>query len=107
MRKWGIVISLFYAVIVLGLLAPAGLRLAMTGSTVPFLKTLGDMYTSWLVWVPILAVIGGQVILLFLSVDTSQKRLKPRTHLAVSVAAGSMLFALLAFAAFSQREAPA
>ena len=101
MRKWGIVISLFYAVIVLGLLAPAGLRLAMTGSTAPFLKTLGDMYTSWLVWVPILAVIGGQVILLFLSVDTSQKRLKPRTHLAVSVAAGSMLVALLAFAAFS------
>jgi hypothetical protein len=92
MRKWGIVISVFYAVIVVGLLAPAGLRLAMAGSDAPFFKTLGEMYTEWLVW---------EAILLFLSVDTSQKRLKPRTHLAVSVVAGSMLFALLSFAAIS------
>ena len=101
MRKWGIVISVFYAVIVVGLLAPAGLRLAMAGSDAPFFKTLGDMYTGWVVWAAIVALIGGQAILLFLSVDTSQKRLKPRTHLAVSVVAGSMLFALLAFAAIS------
>jgi len=101
MRKWGIVISVFYAVIVVGLLAPAGLRLAMAGSDAPFFKTLGEMYTEWLVWAAIFALIGGQAILLFLSVDTSQKRLKPRTHLAVSVVAGSMLFALLAFAAIS------
>jgi len=101
MRKWGIAISVFYAVIVVGLLAPAGLRLAMGGSSASFFKTLGDMYAEWLVWAAIVIVIGGQAILLFLSVDTSQKRLKPRTHLAVSVIAGSMLFALLAFAAFS------
>jgi len=101
MRKWGIVISVFYAVIVVGLLAPAGLRLAMAGSDAPFFKTLGEMYTEWLVWAAIVALIGGQAILLFLSVDTSQKRLKPRTHLAVSVVAGSMLFALLSFAAIS------
>jgi len=101
MRKWGIVISVFYAVIVVGLLALAGLRLAMAGSDAPFFKTLGEMYTEWLVWAAIVALIGGQAILLFLSVDTSQKRLKPRTHLAVSVVAGSMLFALLSFAAIS------
>jgi hypothetical protein len=101
MRKWGIVISVLYAGIVVGLLAPAGLRIAMAGSNAPFLKTLADMYTEWLVWAAIVIVIGGQAILLFLSVDTSQKRLKPRTHLAASVIAGSLLFALLAFAAFS------
>ena len=101
MRKWGIVISVFYAVIVVGLLAPAGLRLAMAGSGAPFLKTLGDMYSGWLVWAAIVALIGGQAILLFLSVDTTQKRMKPRTHLAVSVVAGSMLFALLTFALVS------
>ena len=101
MRKWGIVISVFYAVIVVGLLAPAGLRLAMAGTDAPFFKTLEDMYSEWVVWAAMLAVIGGQAILLFLSVDASQKRLKPRTHLAVSVVAGSMLFALLAFAATS------
>jgi len=101
MRKWGIVISVFYAVIVVGLLELAGLRLAMAGSNAPFFTTLAEMNTEWLVWAAIVAVIGGQAILLFLSVDASQKRLKPRTHLAVSVVAGSMLFALLAFAAFS------
>jgi glucan phosphoethanolaminetransferase (alkaline phosphatase superfamily) len=107
MRKWGIVISVLYAVIVVGLLAPAGLRLAMSGSNAPFFRTLGDMYTSWLTWVPIVAVVAGQAVLLFLSVDTSQKRLKPRTHLAVSVIAGSMLFALLSYAAFSAAGAAA
>ncbi len=107
MRKWGIVISVFYAVIVVGLLAPAGLRLAMAGSDAPFFKTLGDMYTEWLVSAAIVVVISGQAILLFLSVDTSQKRLKPRTHLAVSVVAGSMLFALLTFAAISAAGAGA
>jgi len=101
MRKWGIVISVFYAVIVAGLLVPAGLRLAMGGSSASFFKTLGDIYTAWLVWAAIAIAIGGQALLLFVSVNTSQKRLKPRTRLAVSVAAGSALFALLAFAAFS------
>jgi len=101
MRKWGIVISVLYGAIVVGLLAPAGLRIAMVGSNAPFLKTLGDMYSEGLVWAAIVILIGGQAILLFLSVDTTQKRLKPRTHLAVSVIAGSMLFALLAFAVSS------
>ena len=36
-------------------------------------------------WVPIIAlVMAGQAILLFLSVDTSFKKLKPRAHVAVS-----------------------
>lgn len=65
------------------------------------MATLVGAYNEWLVWIPIVAVIAGQALLLFLSVDTSQKRLKPRTHLAVSVVVGSMLFALLAYAAFS------
>lgn len=101
MRKWGVVISVFYSVLVVGLLAPAGLRVAMAGSDAPFFATLGDMYRQWLVWAAIVALVGGEAMLLFLSVDTSQRRLKPRTHLAVSVVAGSMLFALLAFAAIS------
>jgi hypothetical protein len=101
MRKWGIVISAIYAVIVVGLVTPAGLRLAMTGSNAPFLKTLGDMYAEWLVWAAIVVVVGGEAALLFLSVDASHKRLKPRTHVSASVIVGSMLFALLAFAVLS------
>ena len=103
MRKWGIVISVFYAAIVLTLLVPAGIFLAGdTNSLHQFLSVdLRGTYGEWLTWVPIVAVLAGQALLLFLAVDATQKRLKPRTHLAVSVIIGSMLFALLAFALFS------
>ena len=103
MRKWGIVICLFYAAIVFGLLIPAGMVLAGDTHTLNLLfsKDMLDMFSEWLSWVPIAAVIAGQAILLFLSVDTSFKKLKPRAHIAVSVAVGSMLFALLLFAGLS------
>jgi hypothetical protein len=110
MRKWGIVISALYAVIVIGLLGPAGLILA--GNTdllkTVFWQDLLSMYEaqmSWLAWVPIAAVVAGQAALLFLSVDTSFRKLKPRTHVAVSVTVTSMLFALLAFAVITSLDA--
>jgi hypothetical protein len=101
MRKWGIVISVFYAAIVLGILVPAAIPLA--GGDLPFSRQffadVGTVYAEWLTWLPIVAVVGGQIVLLFLSVDTSHKKLKSRTHIAVSCIAGAMLFALLLFAA--------
>ena len=51
-----------------------------------------------LAWIPIAAVLAGQATLLFLSVDTSFKKLKPRAHIAVSVTVASMLIAMLAVA---------
>jgi hypothetical protein len=60
-----------------------------------------DFFGEWLAWVPVIALIAGQAILLFLSVDTSFKKLKPRAHVAVSVTITSMLFALLALAGIS------
>jgi hypothetical protein len=103
MRKWGIVISVFYAAIVLGLLVPGGMILA--GDKNPlhqiFSTDLLDVFSERLVWVPIAAVLAGEAILLFLRVDTSQKRLKPRSHIAISCFTSSMLFALLVFAGLS------
>jgi Ni/Fe-hydrogenase subunit HybB-like protein len=96
MRKWGIVISVFYAMIVLGLLVPAAIIIA--GDTNPLRAALADFFSAWLSWILIAAVVAGQVLLLFLSVDSSQKRLKPRTHIAISVAVSSMLFGLLSLA---------
>lgn len=102
MRKWGIVISVFYAVIVLGILFPAAVRLA--GWDIAFSKSfhenLQDLYSMWPIWVPIAAVIAGQALLLFLSVDTSYKKLKPRAHVTVSVAISSLLAAMLAVAIY-------
>jgi len=102
MRKWGIVISVFYAVIVLGLLIPAAF--SMGGTAAPFSQEfhedLHDFYSMWQAWIPIVAVLAGQATLLFLSVDASFKKLKPRAHIAVSVAVSSMLVAMLAVAVF-------
>jgi hypothetical protein len=100
MRKWGIVISVFYAVIVLGLLVPGAIILC--GATDPLQKIFSaDLIAAlngWTLWIPIAAVVAGQAVLLFLSADTAQKRLKPRTHIAVSVIVSSLLFGLLSFA---------
>jgi hypothetical protein len=101
MRKWGIVISVFYAVIVGFLLVPAFFLIA-GGFTDPiwkiFLTGLVSLLQEWLAWILIAAVLVGQALLLFLSVDTTQKKLKPRTHIAISVAVSSMLFGLLTLA---------
>ncbi len=103
MRKWGIVISVFYAVIVVGLVVPAGMILAGDKNPLSQIVSsdLRDTFAEWVTWVPIVVVLAGQAILLFLSVDTSQKRLEPRTHLAISVISSSALVALLVFAGFS------
>lgn len=100
MRKWGVVISVFYAAIVLGILVPTAIVLC--GFTDPlrtvFSTDLIALLKEWLTWVPIAAVLSGQALLLFVSVDTTQKKLKPRAHIAISVTVASMLFGLLTFA---------
>lgn len=107
MRKWGIIISLFYALIVVGLLFPVIALLAMDYG--PFskeiLKSLGWVYGFLGSWILFAVVLSGQAILLFLSVDTSFKRRKPRAHIAVSCIAASMLFALLTFAVIYSLDA--
>ncbi|MGD0787652.1 MAG: hypothetical protein ABR898_06670 [Terracidiphilus sp.] len=109
MRKWGIVITLVYALIVLGLLVPIFVVLAADTSphSPDFYRTMREMCGWWEFWVPVAVVLAGQAALLFLSVDTSFKRLKPRTHIAVSCIAASMLFALLTFAGISSIGAAA
>jgi hypothetical protein len=101
MRKWGIIITLFYALIVLGLLLPVYVFLAMNDSphSQDFYNNVISGYEYWGTWLFFAVVLFGQAILLFLSVDTSFKRRKPRAHVAISYVASSMLFALLTFAA--------
>jgi hypothetical protein len=98
MRKWGVLISVIYALIVLGLLLPIAVLLAGPPNLHEFSQGVLAAYREWLVWVPVVIVVGGQALLLFLSVDTSQKRLKPRSHILVSCAVGAILTALLTFA---------
>ena len=91
MRKWGVVITLFYSLVVLLLIVPGAVRIAQ--------GELLIIYKQYITWFPIVIVIGGQALLLFLSVDTSFQRLKPRAHILVSCVAAGTLWALLSGAA--------
>jgi hypothetical protein len=101
MRKWGILITVSYALIVLGLLVPGAVFLYgdKSSSWRDFFGGVRGVYLEWLSWIPIGIVLAGQALLLFLSVDTSRKRLKPRAHILVSSSLTAMLLALLTFAA--------
>jgi hypothetical protein len=93
MRKWGVVITIAYVLIILFLLVP-GAAFLIKGH-VGFLAP----YTEWITWIPIGIVVVGQALLLFLSVDTSWRRLKPRSHILVSCLVTATLLALLTGAA--------
>ena len=96
MRKWGIWITTFYFLIVTGLILP-GVQLLMKDRPESLTEWLG-IYHDWLVWLWIGILVGGEALLLFLSVDPSHKRLRPRQHVLASAALVTLMVALLAFA---------
>jgi hypothetical protein len=100
MRRWGIVISVFYALILLGLIVPVAILFSGRGfeNRAKFFGSVRETYQDWFFWVLVGAILLSQAILLFLSVDISQKRLKPRTHILVSVTVAAILTALLSSA---------
>jgi hypothetical protein len=101
MRRWGIVISLVYAVIVVALLVPFALFIAgdETPWTASFYRELAEGYRDWVVLIPVAAVIAGQAVLLFLSVDISHQRLKPKAHIATTCVTAALLFGMLCIGA--------
>ena len=101
MRRWGVIISGFYAAVIFGFLMPAFPVIF----ELPLKKGEGfgwwNVYTDdflvfVLTWGSLL--VGGQALLLFLSVDTSWRRLKPRRHIAITAAITGLLITLLAVA---------
>lgn len=97
MKKWGLVITLFYGVLVLALLVPASMFLI--SSSPPSVAAFKEVYASWIPWTFAIAVMLGGILLLWLSVDTTQKRLKPRTHILVSALTAGLFLAILTAAA--------
>ncbi|HYL63210.1 MAG TPA: hypothetical protein VE077_11375 [Candidatus Methylomirabilis sp.] len=97
MRKWGLVVTAFYALIVVLVLVPGAYLVsgADSSSVGEFIKGVRATYAEWVLWILLGAVLGSQALLLFLSVDTTEKRLKPRSHVLVSCAAAGILTALL------------
>jgi hypothetical protein len=101
MRKWGIVITVFYVLVLVFLLLPATILLTSGDSFSTSNVAVGAAHDleSWLTWTLFAVVAGGEALLLFLSVDTSQKRLKPRTHLLTTAILAAAFLAVLTCAA--------
>jgi hypothetical protein len=96
MRKWGIVITICYALILLDLFLPVFVFYTMGPSTISvFRQDLIEVYQNGVLWLPLGTFISGQALLLFLSVDTSFKRLRPRAHIAVSCTVAALLMGVL------------
>ena len=96
MKKWGLVVTLFYGLIVTALLAPATLFLA--SDSFPTAASFKEVYASGALWICAAAVMLGAVLLLWLSVDSTQRRLKPRTHILISALTAGLLTAILTVA---------
>lgn len=93
MKKWGVVVTLVYAAVVLGVVAP------LAGSLFLSATQLRDMYDDVAFWMWVAALVGCQALLLFLRVDTSVRRPERRSHIAVSAIATGLAVALLTIAA--------
>ncbi len=101
MKKWGLLITLYYVLAVSLLLMPMFMLLCDPYSRTlrGYLGLLFDFYTNWLAVIPVAIAVGGQVLLLVLSVDTSFRRNKPRAHILVSIALVGFFLMILGFAA--------
>lgn len=101
MRTWGLVVTLFYALIIVVLLIPIavwlGVGIDATGWT-GFYLHIKEAYATWFTWLIVAVPVLGEFLLLLLRVDTSQKRLKPRTHILVSSITTAFFLGLLTFA---------
>ncbi len=98
MRNWGVVITVFYAIVVL-LLLSFGATLLADGLGAIDEWSWMDLNGFEYLLIPILILVAGQVLLLFLSVDTSWRRLKPQRHARVTAGLVGLMVAILFIAA--------
>lgn len=96
MRNWGVVITAFYAVVV-SFLFTYGVALLAEPDAIGS-QNFRIFAESVITWVPILIILGAQILLVFLSVDSSWRRLKPQRHLMVTVSLVGFLVAILTVA---------
>lgn len=99
MRRWGVAISVVYAVILVGLLVPLGVGLFGAKNVSELFEGIIGTWAEVWVWIPLVMLLGGQAALLFVPVDTSPQRLRPRAPVVRSAVAAGMLLMVLTVAA--------
>jgi hypothetical protein len=93
MRKWGIIVSLLYVLILFAFLVPAFRLLA--SSSAPSLSDFAQIYKSSITWIIVGAFVAAQFVLLALTVDTSWRPLKPQTSIVASAVITGLLLAIV------------
>ncbi len=97
MRHWGIVITLFYALVVALLMWLGGFLVDYkVPSPGEYASFLGEAYAV----IPFMMLLSGQALLIFLSVDTTRRRLRPRQHVLVSAATVGLMVGILSLSTF-------
>ncbi len=98
MRKWGLLITFLYALTVVFLLIPLWVYLGGdTSGWVDVVRNVIHLYRAWFIWLFVAFPLIGEGLLLFVRVDISQRRLKPRTHILISSIASAFFLAVLTF----------
>jgi hypothetical protein len=105
MKRWGVVITIFYAAVVLLLIGPGFASLVFKWRTVSVFKVSYDAYHHWFPWLWAGILVGGEALLLLLAVDTSWRHAKPRQHVAVTATLASCFAAVLMVSALFAMEA--
>jgi hypothetical protein len=101
MRRWGLVVSGFYVVAVAAASPMVGYGIAtLTGGRIRFPGWMA-WYATWHPWLWIAILAAGPLILLFVHVDTRERQLVPKRHLAWTVAATALAAAVLLLAMVS------
>lgn len=95
MRRWGIIITSFYGLVVVTLIVPVVWMISVEFDW----GDIFNIYRFWMTWVWVGILVGGQALLLLVSVDSPWKRLKPRQHIWVTVGTIALLIGILTSAA--------
>lgn len=98
MRKWGLIITLFYLAVLVVLLTPALLFLPGNARRVSSYD-LRALYRNWYTWMYVGFFVAAQALLMLLTVDTSRRRMRPRAHIFVSATTTGLMLAILTFSA--------
>lgn len=96
--KWGAIVTAYYMFALALLVFPAVMAVTASKGIFDYIIMI---YGAWGFWVVIGLFGAAEALLLFLSVDTRFKKLRPRAHIVTSCVLAGLMFALLVAGAVS------
>ncbi len=107
MKKWGLLVTSYYVLVVLAMFWPLSWNLWLAVNDNQqftwnnYVRHFREAYGEWTFALPVAIVFLGQILLLFVSVDASNRRLKPRARLLLPAVLTGLFTAVIGFGACS------